>query len=595
MIDCAYSAELFRHASGQFANMRDSKPIELAFNEKAELIDGLYDVAIDPTRFQYLLDIWENRLAPLRGSLDDDLSDEDLSHHAARAVLFLERYERSGARSSLTSALNGFGMTAAFASADGRTMSTVNPAAEELFGIARNSSVSELPIEPEDAEALGTAIRSVVSGAQLGGVVRGRSTRTGGPMVFRIRPFQDGGRSIGLVVTSELTWPKDLTNTLRSAFDLTSAEVDVVRLVTTGLAAKEIARDRGRSLATVRTQMKSILAKTETRSQSELVRLTLGLMDLATSGHRSGHVPVSQPSGSLSVSAMTLADGRRFEYLEFGAKQGKPCVFLSSGYGFACWPASAVAAAEKRGLRVLSPLRAGFGHSSTMPIGDEREQSFAHDVAEWLGHKKIERASMIALGRDLRHAVRVARLADKRISAIVGCSSVLPINSGDQLLRMVNWYRYIHSNSRHLPRLVVFMLKANLSTTRNLGDHKLAQLLDTDAACDLALIEVPEIPDALLAGADYCHQNVETAAEAIAAGLIAFKDDWGADILNCSVPVHLLFGAEDVQSPVETNLELAPNYPNVEIEVIDGAGQLLFFQEWPRVLDVLDRLESRSR
>lgn len=44
---------------------------------------------------------------------------------------------------------------------------------------------------------------------------------------------------------------------------------------------KDIAEARGRSAETVRTQLRSILAKTETHSQSELVRVVLGLMDVA--------------------------------------------------------------------------------------------------------------------------------------------------------------------------------------------------------------------------------------------------------------------------------------------------------------------------
>jgi DNA-binding NarL/FixJ family response regulator len=83
------------------------------------------------------------------------------------------------------------------------------------------------------------------------------------------------------VLSTELVWPEGFETTVQEAFGLTGAEVEIVRGITLGLPVKDIAEARGRSAETVRTQLRSILAKTETHSQSELVRVVLGLMDVA--------------------------------------------------------------------------------------------------------------------------------------------------------------------------------------------------------------------------------------------------------------------------------------------------------------------------
>ena len=67
---------------------------------------------------------------------------------------------------------------------------------------------------------------------------------------------------------------------MQEAFKLTDAEVEIIRALVEGKSVKEICEERKRSMETVRTQMRSILAKTETRSQSELIRITMSLMDV---------------------------------------------------------------------------------------------------------------------------------------------------------------------------------------------------------------------------------------------------------------------------------------------------------------------------
>jgi DNA-binding CsgD family transcriptional regulator/PAS domain-containing protein len=64
---------------------------------------------------------------------------------------------------------------------------------------------------------------------------------------------------------------------LRQLYGLTPAETEVVNGILTGFSLEEIAQIRRVSIATVRTQMRNILAKTNTHRQSELVRLIASL------------------------------------------------------------------------------------------------------------------------------------------------------------------------------------------------------------------------------------------------------------------------------------------------------------------------------
>jgi DNA-binding CsgD family transcriptional regulator len=63
------------------------------------------------------------------------------------------------------------------------------------------------------------------------------------------------------------------TALLRTAFGLTAGEADLALALAAGERLGRIAAQRGVSIETVRTQLKSIFLKTKTRRQSDLVRV----------------------------------------------------------------------------------------------------------------------------------------------------------------------------------------------------------------------------------------------------------------------------------------------------------------------------------
>jgi DNA-binding CsgD family transcriptional regulator len=71
------------------------------------------------------------------------------------------------------------------------------------------------------------------------------------------------------------------------AFGLTPAEARVAVLLANGLNAEQIAAERNASLLTVRTQIRSILAKTGVRRQPELVRMLVDMPEVGESARSS--------------------------------------------------------------------------------------------------------------------------------------------------------------------------------------------------------------------------------------------------------------------------------------------------------------------
>ncbi len=411
--------------------------------------------------------VWKGRAAPLRDAAIP-LEDPKIKAHLARARGFLDRHEATQGEEGPRSPLADIPRSAAFLSNGGPTVHAANRAAEVAFGIRNGESFVALPFDVEDRRLLSGGIRRIAEHkAERAMTIRIRSSATGSPVILRVSPVEGGGtRPLTLVVPTELIWPERFALSVQEAFGLTPAEVEIVRGVTLGLPVRDIAEARGRSVETVRTQVRSVLAKTETHSQADLERVVLGLMDLALIPAW-GEAPPGHVGGLVSrrVQEMRGPDGRRLTWIEFGDPCGAPVLYTHIDLGLTRWPASAERACALRRMRVIVPVRVGYGRTEALAKGPDHLEGVTRDYAAVLEHLDLKGAVVVPMGADLRFAM-------------------------------------------------------NLANTR---------------------------PDL--------------------------------------VPVLLLQGDQNPQAPVLTMQELAADCPHLAMRFLPGNGQLLFFSEWPTVLD----------
>ena len=102
------------------------------------------------------------------------------------------------------------------------------------------------------------------------------------PTTGRARDLFGGG--LAVLVLTAVTAPDapDLA-LVRGLFDLSPGEARLARALTLGNTLKEIAGASGTSIETVRSQLKSVMAKTGTNRQSEVTALLAGLPKLGGS------------------------------------------------------------------------------------------------------------------------------------------------------------------------------------------------------------------------------------------------------------------------------------------------------------------------
>ena len=203
------------------------------------------------------------------------------------------------------------------------------------------------------------------------------------------------------------------------------------------------------------------------------------------------------------------------------------------------------------------------------------------------------RAAILAFGADLRFALALAVREPGRVSGIFGCSASLPGLDARQYERMGKWHRFILANARYAPRILPFLVRSGFALARGIGKESFFRAVNAGSPADMRTFSDPAIRDAILMGSDICLGPQHSAHDAFARECIDSETDWSDLVHACPVPVRLLQGGEDPQTPAETVRERMPAFPTLDVEIVENAGQLVFFQEWPRVLDELERMLPR--
>ncbi|MCE6960225.1 helix-turn-helix transcriptional regulator [Cereibacter sphaeroides] len=578
-----------------FEQAEDHSLADEASDALTSLVHLLYAVALDPGRLGDFVAVWEAVLAVLPPAALP-LRHPDFERHLRRARRFLDRLPAAAAPPSTAPELCGVLRVPAFLSDGIMRISACNRAAGSAFGIAPGAPLAALPFEAADVVTLSSTIRMVARRAQRPTNLRLRSSITGAPVILRVCPIdRHDARPQAMVISTDPVWPEGFGALLQETFGLTPAEVEIVRGLTLGLPIRDIAELRGRAVDTVRTQMRSIQSKTETHSQPELLRLVLGLMDIAL--HEGARATAGSPAGGaldpLPMRSLVLPDGRRMEWTEFGDPAGAPILHLHGDYGLARWLPAAERAARLRGLRVVVPVRAGYGRSHPLPETSDLTQGTALDLVALVDQLGISRCAVLALGADLRFALTLSGLRPRLVSGILGCALDLPPTGAECDASRDRWSRLLAGTGRASPEVLGFLVQAAAVQGRLQGKESALRLMFGASPADAAALRGAELRATLIAGTDICIGPGGSAHEAFTRSRLDAGQGWAGLLRQARVPVRLLHGEEDPVAPPQAVARFAAPFPALRPGTVPGAGRLLVLSDWQEVLDRLIPLSAR--
>jgi DNA-binding CsgD family transcriptional regulator len=215
------------------------------------------------------------RLGPFTPSIFQSL--DGLRPHLARSALVAARLAFERARTAVET-LSGLGLAACAVTAAGTVLvANADFDAARHHWTTRGGNRIALTDRRAD-ELLGETLRLIATGQGVRSLPM-VGAEDSPPAVLHVVPIRRAAHDLFgqaaaiLVLTTASTAPTQATPLLQALFDLSPAEAVVAARIAAGQSADEIARADGKSVETVRNQLKSVLGKTGCRRQVDLARL----------------------------------------------------------------------------------------------------------------------------------------------------------------------------------------------------------------------------------------------------------------------------------------------------------------------------------
>ncbi len=577
------------------------------------LVDQLYDIALDPQSLDSFIDVWTeaglDASAARKTIRDIDAFDQAYSTHLNRADTFLARGAAAADTPNLAAFLAPFDTLAAFIVDKHFEVVVSNEGAQESFGVADGVRLNASRLPQEALDAVGEALRRIFRSCKTPDhLLNVEFACDRGSALFQFRKLTGAGDRNPehvLVVTTRYHWQAALGETLEEVFGLTAAEQGVVRALVEGLDAKAISADRGTSEGTVRGQINSVLTKMNARTQSEVIRLVMSLRDIAkfsaTVSDRPDGAGMALTSSWLQTEVwkpfqtLTLPDGRRLDYHDMGPVTGAPVLYSHMGYCMARWHEPMLRLAFAHGMRVICPIRAGYGHSDNLDPKADVLKAARDDTKALLDHLGIDRAPYLTQGNDLIFAADFAGHFPEKVSEIIGICARPPLPGDRHYSGMGKWHRFFLSTAQHAPHLLKFTAKAAVTMAKRIGVKEMFKQMHRSSPADMAVLQDEELLTVLEANAGLIAGKETNVAQAYAMEILETEADWSELMLKCrNKKIWFINGAQDPSMDVATIAEYREAYPWIEIEVIAEAGQLLLYQHFEHVIPQVAEAAKRA-
>ncbi|MHA7852848.1 bifunctional helix-turn-helix transcriptional regulator/alpha/beta hydrolase [Roseovarius sp.] len=578
--------------------------------EQDLILDRIYGIALEPSSLDDFIELWHD-MDLARAFVDNSGAATEAfgapyRQHLERAQEILQREEV--AHPDLMEFLEPYENLAAFVVGGSLRIAACNPGARAAFSARPGSGLDQLVLPAELRRALSRTTQEVLRGTDsYDKILKTDMASKGSTILFRItriaRLAEDSPNA--LIVSSQFHWSSEIGALLAEVYQLTAAEQDVVRFLVEGQETKSIAQARGTSEGTVRNQIKSITGKMHLRSQTDIVRFAMALSEFpkGTVGKKET-VILAAPATSRDwldaevwkpFRSLSLSDGRTLSYHDMGPVTGNPAILTHTGSCMVRWPRSMIHLAFEMNLRVICPIRAGYGSSDDLELTMHPVAAASTDTAFLLKHLDIQRLPYVAQGTDFPFAIDLVAKRPDLVTEVLGFGARPCLPGGLQANGVGRWQRFFVSTARDAPHLAQFASRAVMAMSRKIGPEAMLRTLCKHSPADLALLDNEEMKQVLVANISLMSGKSTNAARAFAMEYIAFQEDW-TDLVRATqqIPVQLFLAEEDPTIDLGAIPAFQNAYPWIGFEVVNGAGLALTFQKAEKLIPLIAEAAKRA-
>lgn len=279
----------------------------------------------------------------------------------------------------------------------------------------------------------------------------------------------------------------------------------------------------------------------------------------------------------MTTDVITLPQGRRLCWHEFGDPDGWPVIYTAgtpvSGLGGASYDQ----AARTAGLRWISPDKPGYGGSDYQR--KRRLIGWGDDLAALAGHLGLDRFALAGESGGGPYALAAAlRLADRvRVVALIASAGPSSRAEQTEAQARIRFYGWLARNAPALNAVPLTVMRWSLASPARRERSLRREMAATPEGKHAGLrIEFEAVADALRHGTRGAVQE-----------LALLRPPWPFPLNQVTTPVHLWHGARDTNAPIAIARRLVRDLPAATLHVSDTSGHDIGLDRSGEIMSVI--------
>ena len=555
---------------------------------REQVIAAIYETVLRPDLYEHVMAMWEAHIDaltrdadPETGSATDIDLDRELQKHFQRAHVILEQLGRKSPQSELELRVEGAPGLVMLAGPD-RRVRAASARARTVLGGARDLSLVSGHLAGSGAQMLDRMVEAARSGdLRVPAVVLTTDIRPR-HLIARVITCPDGAGQV-MIEGLDYQWTPAAERVLVPSFGLSPAEVEIVRNLMEGRSLREIAQSSGRSEHTVRNQAKSVLAKTGAPGQVDLIRLVAFLIDRGNQLRLGGH----PGAVDLNDDVLDMGTGLRMQLYQCGDPRGRPVLYLHGMLDGMAPLEYLKHDFARRGLRVLAPVRPGYGLSEPVAGVEPGLRAMASHAVELIDRFALDRVAILGhmAGAVTGYVLRAG--GDPRLAGMVAVAASGPLLRRAQLSGMARRQRMMAMTARWTPALLPFFVRAGIALIDSEEVGRFMDALYPPGSHERQVVDRLELAALMHAGYRFAAQSGTAGFEADALTMVS---PWQRLSDGGTCPVVHLHGALDPVVPAAETARFAASISGASFRRFEDVGQFLIYERPDAVLDAIEAM-----
>ena len=553
--------------------------------ETSSVIKKIKAADHSPLEFDELVEAWNSLCEQAWTEKSDDFQFADIENAAIAALSADSDQSRSGqVGNDISRMLSSFDYPTYLVTVDGR-VAAANTAASMEFDLDISKPIDQLPYVLDGAQPISALIRDNMDEEKDidADATLKRAYAADDEKIATISLTPSFGRvPMALVFVVTTKWKPKSAGLLKQQFGLTDTESDILISFVDGYSSQDIAKQRNRSHATIRTQFQSILNKTGTRNQTELLRTVLSISDFSKS---IGEIVDAVNHPHRRRAEVLREGGRIVEVTLMGDTKGKPILTIANAANYT-FNATIEQALHDAGLYIVSLCAPGCGRTDAAPEGMSRMDCLSMDSAAVLDQLNVQRCTMMAYNANAPVCYIVASRNKDRFNhfiQIAACSPFRYVHSSDTT--QSSWVTGILRAGTDHPAVKAMLFRGTMKAWATIGAKQFMRLQMSSNPVDSKHVLSAEN----LSEYDHAVKTAIRGGVSAAAEDLAFTfEDWTSEVESIDTNITVVHGVQDKLVTVDTVRRFVEAFPEkIKMIEIEDAGMPLFQSHTHEVIKLL--------